>query len=99
MERPTFGTVLPGSRRPIERTFALATVEACQVPAAQRHPSDIVRVDIHPARRISLYLRLGVVPRDLVIFCHCRFRRICSWIQSHDSAGEAQYAAPDHSVG
>ncbi len=90
--------MLPGRVRPIQRAFAFAPVEAGQMPASQRHPRDVVAVDIHAARRKSRHRRLRIVPRHFIIFGQRRFRRIRSGIQPHDAAGKAQHAAPDHSV-
>src|SRR5208283_5644221 len=54
VESPAFRTVLPRRRRSVERAFALAPVEAGEMPARERCPDNAVAVDVHPARRVSL---------------------------------------------
>ena len=55
MQRPAFAAVLAvGRRRPLQRTFALAAVEAGEVAAArQRRPDHAVRIDVDAARRVA----------------------------------------------
>ena len=59
IQRPAFRTMLTGSSRAVERTFAFAAVEARQVPASQRNPDDIVAI-IEAARRKNPHLALGL---------------------------------------
>ena len=91
--------MLAGGCRAVERALALAAVEAGQMSAAQRDPGDVVAVDIHAARRIAPHRRFRIVPRNLVVFGEGGFGRIRARIQPHDPAGEAEHAAPDHSIG
>src|SRR5262249_7067366 len=50
-ERPPFRTELTfGRLRPVERAFALATIELTHVAARQRHIGDAIAVDVEAAR-------------------------------------------------
>src|ERR1700722_6106685 len=91
--------MLTGGGWAVERTFALAAIEAGQVPASERDPDDIIAVDIHASRRKSPYLRLRIVPGHFVVLRQSCFRRIRSRIQGNHAPGKSQHAAPDHAVG
>src|SRR2546428_13311752 len=58
MERPAFGTVLPGRGGAVERPLAPATVEAREMSARQRRPDDAAPIDVHAARPVSREWRL-----------------------------------------
>src|SRR6478735_5259077 len=50
VERPALRAMIAGRLRSIERTFALAAVEAADVAACERHPHHALAVDIASAR-------------------------------------------------
>src|SRR4029453_11384192 len=59
IERPAFWAVLARGARPVERTLALAPIEAGEMAARQRGPVDAVSIDVAAARRESP--RLGLL--------------------------------------
>src|SRR5262249_58789856 len=50
IEAPTLGALIAGRLGPVERTLALAAVEAADVPAGEGHPDHALAVDIAAAR-------------------------------------------------
>ena len=68
--------MLPRRRRPVERSLALAPVEAGEMSAREDRPDYAVAIDVEPARRESLHWRLRVVPGQLVDFSQSRRGRI-----------------------
>src|SRR5688572_11099295 len=59
VERPTFGAVLTRRGWAVERTAALAAVEARHVPASERRPEHAVAIHVAAARR-EAFDRLAV---------------------------------------
>src|SRR5262249_36817749 len=58
VERPALGAVLASGVWPVERAFALAAVEAAEVPARERGPEHAVAADIAAARPVAREGRL-----------------------------------------
>src|SRR5438552_1879050 len=87
---PAFRTMLAGSGRPVEWALAFPAVEACQMAASESHPRNIISIDIHAARREARYLRLRIIPGNLVIFRKRCFGWIRSRIQPDDAARIAE---------
>src|SRR5437899_8805131 len=77
--------------RPVERSLALATVEAGDVTAVERQPSDAVAVDIHAADAEA-------GKRHLVDLGKRGVGRIWPRIETDDVAGMRQVRAPDRAV-
>src|SRR4029077_8680390 len=50
VERPSLGAVIARRLWSVERPFALASIEAAEMPARQRHPDDALAVDVGAAR-------------------------------------------------
>src|SRR5437868_7702114 len=46
VERPPLGAMLARGRRSVQRTLALAAIEAGELPACQRRPEDAVAIDV-----------------------------------------------------
>ena len=91
IERPAFGAMLAGRRRPVERPLAFSPVEAGEMTACQRSPDDAIAVDIHAARRIP-------VGRRFIDLGQCGRRRVWSRSNPHDRPGIAQHRAPDRPI-
>src|SRR5437667_1959870 len=87
MERPAFGTVLPGRGGAVERPLAPSTVEAREMSARQRRPDDAAPIDVHAARPVSRQWRLEH-------FRQRGRRRIRSRIEPNDVTRETQHGAP-----
>src|SRR2546428_13836801 len=87
MERPAFGTVLPGRGGAVERPLAPATVEAREVSARQRRPDDAAPIDVHAARPVSREWRLEH-------FRQRRRRRVRPPIEPDDGTPGTPPAAP-----
>ena len=92
IERPAFGAVLAGRRRPVQRPLALAAIEAGQVAARERRPDDAVAIDVHAARREARVRR--IVERRLVDFGERGLRRIRPGIEPDDGAGKPEHRCP-----
>src|ERR1051326_1106892 len=91
MERPPLGALIAGGLRSVERTFALATIEAAEMPARERHPDDAVAIDVRAAR--------AETGRGHVVnLRQRRLRRMRSERDPHDGSGIAHYRAPDGSI-
>src|SRR5262245_60632459 len=80
--------MLAGRVWPVERAFALATIEAGEMAACQRRPEHAVAIEVTAARPISRQ-------RWLVDFGECGVRRIRSWVEAHDVPGDSQRRPPD----
>ena len=78
--------------RTVERSLALAAIEAREVTARQRGPVDAVAIHVAAARREPGH-------RRLVDFGERRLGRIRSGVQPDDCAGKSEHAPPDRSVG
>src|SRR3989442_2116329 len=58
IQRPAFRTLLSGcGGRPVERPFAFATVEACEMSARKRGPDHTVEIEVDAARTVSFVRR------------------------------------------
>src|SRR5205807_112801 len=69
IQAPAFRAVLSGRRSgTVERTLALAPIEARVMSAREHGPDDALAVDIHAAWREALHRRLRVIPWHLVVF-------------------------------
>ena len=87
IEGPTFGAVIAGRLRPVERTFAFAPVEAANMAARKRDPHHALAVDVAAARAEA---RHGHV----VDLGERRLWRIGAGIDAHDGAGAGADSAP-----
>src|SRR6185436_7359713 len=93
IEAPAFGTVITGGLRTVERSLALAPVEAADVARAHRGPHDALLVDVGPANaevRLRYVVDLGQRGR----------RRIGTRHDPHDRRGAAEHSdrAPDRAI-
>src|SRR4029077_12507574 len=77
---------------PVERTLALAPVEAADVAGVERDPHHTVAVDIHAANAEARR-------RHLVDFGKRRIGRIRSRREANNVARMAEVRAPDRAVG
>src|SRR5262249_59479753 len=75
----------------VERTFALAAVEAADVAARERHPDDALAVDVAAARTEA-------GQRDVVDFRKRGLRRVGAGIEPYDRAGARAQRTPDRAV-
>src|SRR5262249_49841410 len=91
MEAPTLGAMIAGRLGPVERTLALAAVEAADVPAGARHPDHALAVDIAAARAEA-------AQRHRVDFRARGLGRIGAGIEAHDRPGIRPQRAPDRAV-
>src|SRR5438552_280459 len=71
VQRPALRTMLAGCCRAIERPFALATIEACEMTAGKRRPHHAIARDIESARREALYRCFRIPPGQFVDFREC----------------------------
>src|SRR5271154_6705341 len=93
-ERPPFGTLAPCGLRPVERTFALLPVEACQVSTRHRHPDDAVAIDVHSPRRKAPHRGPRVVPWRFIVFRQGCLGRVRSRVETHNPARKTEYRTP-----
>src|SRR5688572_18377621 len=91
MERPAFGTVVSRGLRPIERPFALQSIEAAHVPAAERHPDHTLTVDVATA-----HAETG--QRHTIDLGQCGIWRIRSRHKPDDRASNTLCRSPYRSV-
>src|SRR5262249_19109908 len=91
VQGPTLRAMIAGRLGAVERTLALAAVEAADMAARERHPDYALAVDVAPARTES-------GQRHVVDFRERRFRRIGAGIKPHDRAGIRSQRAPDRAV-
>src|SRR5438132_5138258 len=84
---------MTGGLRSIQRSLALAAIEAGEMTAPERDPRDAVPVDIHPAHRVAL------VGRNLEALRQRGLVPVRSWGQPDDRAGDGVDRSPDRSVG
>ena len=68
IERPTLRAVLSCRSRPVERTFTLPPVEACQVSTRNDRPHDAIAINVEPTRREPMQRRSWIVPWQFVDF-------------------------------
>ena len=93
IEGPPLGAQVPlGGARPVETTRALATVEAGDVAARQRHPRHAKAVDVEATHAVS-------GRRDPVDFHERGLRRIRPELESQDVPRVADVRAPDGAIG
>src|ERR1700733_13656605 len=90
--------MLSGGGGTIQRTFALAAIEAGEVSAGEHGPHHAVGIDVEPAGRESLDLRGGSVPRNFVVFGQSRMRGVGAGNQMNNPTGKAQNRSPDGPV-
>ena len=91
MKRPTLGAMIAGRLRPIKRTFALAPVEASEMPARERYPDDAFLVDVAAANPEPRQ-------RHSVDFRKRRLRGIRTRSDPHDSPWKRPRSAPYRTV-
>ena len=83
--------MIAGRLRSVERTLALAPVEAADMTACERHPHHALAVDIASARAEAWH-------RNVVDFRQCGFRRVGAGIEPHDRARAGAQRPPDRAV-
>ena len=83
--------MIAGRLRSVERTLALAPVEAADMAACERHPHHALAVDIAAARAEARH-------RYVVDFRQRGFRRVGAGSEPHDRAGAGAQRPPDRSV-
>src|SRR5690348_8626823 len=82
----------------VERSFALAAVEAGHVAAGEHGPHHAVAIDIEAAWGKALYLGARRVPRDFVVFGESRVGGIRTRNHAYNRAGEAQNRSPNGAI-
>src|SRR5262249_22554185 len=82
IQRPALGAVTSRRIRTVQRSLALAPIEAREMAARQRRPVHAVAIDVAAARRVAGH-------RRLVHFGERGLRRIRSRHQPYDGAREA----------
>src|SRR6266478_3314375 len=83
---------------PVERAFAFAPVEVCQMPTGKHCPHNAIAIDVEPARRESVNRGIWIVPWQFIYFCKSSCRRIRSWVQPDNGARKTQHSSPDRSI-
>ena len=91
VEGPALGALIAGCLWSVQRTLALAAVEAAQMAARERHPHDALRVDVAAADAEA-------GRRDVIDLGERGLRRILSQDDANDRAGVAAVRTPDRSV-
>ena len=91
VERPALRAMIAGRLRSVERTLALAPVEAADMTACERHPHHALAVDIASARAEARH-------RYVVDFRQRGFRRVGAGSEPHDRAGAGAQRPPHRSV-
>src|SRR5438445_13271571 len=91
--------MLTRGRRTVERTFALAAIEARHVSARQRDPRDAVAVDVHAARREALHCCFRVVIWRLVVLGERGLGRMRARVEPNDATRKSERRSPDRTIG
>src|SRR5262249_43616480 len=91
VERPALRAMIARRLGSVERTFALAAVEAADVAARERHPDDAPAGGVAPARAEAR--EPGVVD-----FRKRGLRRVGAGIEPHDRTRARAQRAPDRAV-
>ena len=92
IKRPALGAMIAGRLRPVERSFALAPIEAAEMAARERRPDDALLVDVGAADAEARQ-------RNVVDLRERRLRGIRPRNDAHDRARESPHGTPDRAVG
>src|SRR5262249_10321109 len=66
IERPAFWAVLTGSGWAVQRTLALASIEAGEVAAGQGRPDNAITINVHTPESVAGVRHAWIVPRNRV---------------------------------
>ena len=90
--------MLSRGRRALQRTLALAPIEAREMSARQDRPDNALAVDVHAARRKALHRCFRIVPRHFVDLGERGLRRMLAWNEANERTRHALNGSPHRSI-